>query len=283
MRREPAWRVFAEEYFASKVVESSEEEKSPTYVITPLGARINRVFIVGTLVETMNYGSEEEPLIRSVIADPTGHFYLNTGQYNQDAGFSLMKLEAPSYVAVVGKVHVYEPEPGIIKKYIRPEIVKEVDESTRNRWIVETAKDTKERIDAMRDALALEEPTKESLLSMDIPPRLASGIERAVKEYGEIDLSRYWELVGDALRFVISERSLPVKEESGEDDRENVMQLINSVAQGDDVLWDDLRKAAQDAGMSEETLENEVDRMVREGILYERKIGEILRIDRDTD
>lgn len=277
MKRELAWRIFAEEYAASTLVESSEEEKSPTYLISPLGARMNRVFVVGTLVEVMNYGSDEEPIVKAVIADPTGHFYLNTGQYNQEAGFSLLRMDVPNFVAVVGKVHVYEPEPGVLRRYIRPELVKAVDEKMRNRWIVETVEFTKERIEAMKEAVALEQPSAETLISIGIPKRLAVGAARAVRHYGNVNINNYWNTISEALRHVLSEK----EKEIGEDAEMEVKEMLEAVAKGDDVYWEDLKKAAKERGIEESLLESEIDRLIRQGVLYERKMGEVLRIDRE--
>ncbi len=277
MKRELAWRVFAEEYSSATLVEASVEDKSPTYVVTPLGARINRLFVVGTLVEAINTGTDEEPLVRAVVADPTGHFYLNTGQYNQEAGFALLRMEVPTYIAVVGKVHTYEPEPGILRKYIRPEVVREVDEKLRNRWIVETAEFTKERIDAMKEALALEEPSEETLKALGIPERLAVGAVKAIKHYGDVNLNKYWDMISEALRYAIAEKK-DVEKEGPEID---IKGLMESVAKGDDVYWEDLKEAARQRGIPEKSLVEEVDRLIRQGVVFERKIGEVLRIDRD--
>ncbi len=277
MKRELAWRVFSEEYSASTLVESFVEEKSPTYVITPLGARMNRLFVVGTLVEVMNYGTDEEPMVKAVVADPSGHFYLNTGQYNQEAGFALLRMEVPSFVAVVGKVHVYEPEPGVLRKYVRPELVRNVDESARNRWIVETAEFTRERIEALKEALALEQPSVETLVALGIPKRLAIGAVKAVEHYGDVNINRYWNTISESLRYVLADR----EKESSESMETEIRELIESTAKGDDVYWKDLREAAKERGIEESVLEREVDRLIRQGVLYERKIGEVLRIDRD--
>ncbi len=277
MKRELAWRVFSEEYSASTLVESFVEDKSPTYVITPLGARINRLFVVGTLVEVINYGTEEEPMVKAVVADPSGHFYLNTGQYNQEAGFSLLRMEVPSFVAVVGKVHVYEPEPGVLRKYIRPELVRNVDEIARNRWIVETAEFTRERIEALKEALALEQPSVETLLALGIPKRLAIGAVKAVEHYGDVNLNRYWNTISESLRYVLSDR----EKEGSESMETEIRELIEIAAKGDDVYWKDLREVARERGIEESVLESEIDRLIRQGVLYERKIGEVLRIDRD--
>ena len=47
-RREVAYRLFATEYDDADLSYSeSDEDRAPNYVITPTGARINRLFVVG--------------------------------------------------------------------------------------------------------------------------------------------------------------------------------------------------------------------------------------------
>ena len=55
--REPAWRVFASEFNASTLKIKGEGEKAPSYVVTPLGAMVNRLFIVGILTDIQNLGT----------------------------------------------------------------------------------------------------------------------------------------------------------------------------------------------------------------------------------
>ena len=54
--REVAWRMFAGELNDSSLVRTGDEERSPTHVITPLGAKINRVYVVGVITDLENRG-----------------------------------------------------------------------------------------------------------------------------------------------------------------------------------------------------------------------------------
>ena len=49
MNREPAWRVFAAEYNAASLELKGEEQKTPSFIITPLGGKINRIYFTGVL------------------------------------------------------------------------------------------------------------------------------------------------------------------------------------------------------------------------------------------
>jgi hypothetical protein len=66
----------------------------------------------------------------------------------------LRDLEPPAYVAIVGKPRTYEPddaEEGEVLVSLRPESITVVDADTRDRWVVETAERTLDRIEAFDD------------------------------------------------------------------------------------------------------------------------------------
>ncbi len=147
-RREVAQRVFAREFNdAGYTFKESDDERAPLYLLLPTGARANRVFFVGTLTETEDVGEESE-YWRGRVVDPTGTFFVYAGQYQPEAASALRELEPPEYVSVVGKPRTYETDDGSINVSVRPESITPVDASTRDRWVVETAARTLDRIDA---------------------------------------------------------------------------------------------------------------------------------------
>jgi hypothetical protein len=149
--REVARRVFATEFNdASYTFKESEDERAPVYLLLPTGERANRVFLVGTLTEKEDVGDDNE-YWRGRIVDPTGTFFVYAGQYQPEAASALRDLEPPAYVAVVGKPRTYETDDGSVNVSVRPESITAVDASTRDRWVVETADRTLERIAAFDD------------------------------------------------------------------------------------------------------------------------------------
>jgi hypothetical protein len=149
--RETAWRVFAGELNSSSLEIKSEEEKSPSYLITPLGAKLNRILIAGVLLDKENTGTEEEPMWRGRIQDVSGNFFINVGRFQPNAAASMADLEAPSYVAVVGKVRTYTADDGRVFVTVRPETITNIDERTRNLWVLEAAQSTWDRLVKMKD------------------------------------------------------------------------------------------------------------------------------------
>ncbi|AUV80411.1 DNA-binding protein [Salinigranum rubrum] len=150
--REVARRVFASEFNdASYTFSESDDERAPVYLLLPSGEKANRVFLVGTLTEKEDIGEDSE-YWRGRIVDPTGTFFVYAGQYQPEAASALRDLDAPSYVAIVGKPRTYEPEDGDgVIVSVRPESITEVDAGTRDRWVVETAQRTLERVRTFDD------------------------------------------------------------------------------------------------------------------------------------
>ncbi len=149
--REVARRAFAAEFNdAQFTFKESDDERAPLYALLPTGERANRVFVVGTLTETEDIGEDSE-YWRGRVVDPTGTFFVYAGQYQPDAASALRDAETPQYVAVVGKPRTFETDDGSVNVSLRPESITKVDEATRDRWVVETAERTLERLDAFDD------------------------------------------------------------------------------------------------------------------------------------
>jgi RPA family protein len=183
--REVARRVFATEFNdAHFTFKESDDERAPLYGLLPTGEATNRAFVVGTLTETEDIGDDSE-YWRGRVVDPTGTFFVYAGQYQPDAASKLRELDTPTYVAVVGKPRTFETDDGSVNVSLRPESITVVDEDTRDRWVVETAERTMDRLSAF------DEEGNEYA-------------ERAKQEYGE-DVSPYRRAVLEALEDFDSE------------------------------------------------------------------------------
>jgi len=204
-KREVAWRIFAEEFNASKLEIRGEGEYAPSYIVTPLGAMVNRLFIVGVLTDVENIGQAEEPLYRGRVVDPTGTFYVSAGQYQPEAAKKLGAMKTPSIVALVGKVRTYSPEAGTVYVSVRPEDLTEVSPETRDWWIVETARLTQDRVGGMTEALAVDKPTEEGLVKAGYSQQGARGLVKAVEFYGEVDVAHYGQVADEAVRSIVDD------------------------------------------------------------------------------
>ena len=151
--REVARRVFAREFNdATYTFKESDDDRAPVYALLPTGQRANRIFIVGTLTETQDVGEDSEYWQGRIVGPNGGTFFTYAGQYQPDAASMLRELEPPAYVAVVGKPRTYETDEGEINVSVRPESITEVDEGTRDRWVIETAERTIDRLQHFEEA-----------------------------------------------------------------------------------------------------------------------------------
>ncbi|SEV87987.1 hypothetical protein [Halobacterium jilantaiense] len=205
-RREVAYRLFAAEFDdADFSYAESDEERAPNYVVTPTGARVNRVFVVGVLTEVEQVNDD---VVRARVVDPTGAFVVYAGQYQPEALAALESAETPSFVAVTGKARTFEPDDSdIVYTSIRPETVSEVDADTRDRWVVTTAERTADRAAtaaAAHERVERGDSLQRVLEQADVDSSLASGIPRALDHYGTTPayLAGVRDLAVDAARVV---------------------------------------------------------------------------------
>ncbi|MHC1625875.1 MAG: RPA family protein [Methanoculleaceae archaeon] len=175
--REPAKRVFAAELREARhQFRDGADDMSPTYVLLPTGERANRVFVVGSLTEKERRGGQNSYYIGRV-ADPTGVFFISAGSFQPEAMQEFARIDAPAFVSVIAKPNVYQAQDGAVRVSLRAESITPVDAETRNIWILDTAEQTLDRLDAFGT-------TEDS---------------RAALEHYQTDTAFYRQMVYDAL------------------------------------------------------------------------------------
>jgi hypothetical protein len=169
---------------------------------------VNRLFVVGVLTEVEEVS---DGVIRARVVDPTGAFVIYAGQYQPDALAFFERAHPPVFVAVTGKARTFQPE-GSDRVFtsIRPESVNEVDAPTRDRWVVQTAEQTLERVAIFGKALeqsARGTELQALLRNSGVQPGITAGIPRAIEEYGTTTgyLDSIREMAIDAARLVADE------------------------------------------------------------------------------
>ncbi|ELY87545.1 hypothetical protein C483_16638 [Natrialba hulunbeirensis JCM 10989] len=208
--REIAYRLFAAEYDDAEFsYAESDEERAPNYVVSPTGARLNRMFAVGTLTEITSVNDE---MLRARIVDPTGAFVVYAGQYQPEALAFLEQLSPPAFVAVSGKARTFEPEDGDrVYTSIRPESIAEVDAATRDRWVVSTAEQTLDRISTYAEAATVDahgDALTDALREAGVESGLAAGVPLAQDHYGTTPsyLAALRDCATEAVEVVADER-----------------------------------------------------------------------------
>ena len=314
MKRQTAWRVFAGEFNDSTVEIKGEGEMTPSFVITPLGAKVNRLFIIGVLTDVENISQEGE-LVRAHISDPTGVFTVYSGQYQKDVTDALLNIDVPTFVAVIGKARTYNPEEGLMYVSIRPEKILEVSADIRDKWIFETCKNTKNRIEAIMEAMKMDESKINELTKLGYSKELSEGIVEALKSYENIDLEKYVTLIKESLQYLrpsketlpnlkideeekeideedivdttekqqetIEKKEIVQTEETKEEDENfadienNVLETIKKIEGEDGAPWDLITEKCKKAGLDTDSIEEALNSLMDKGLIFEPVLGTI--------
>ena len=301
--RETAIRVFSNELNGTSLETKGDEEMSPTYIITPLGTRINRILIAGVLTEKENVGSDDEPMWKARIQDVNGSFFLNVGRYQPEAAAVMADLDTPSFIAVIGKVKTYSPEPGKTYVTIRPERICEIDEYTRNVWILESAKCMWDRLNMVKKALSNPDAGANDLVSLGFTSVEAESMIMALDHYGTPESSKYLKTIQSALRLLLPDKDvdfgipgdlgdLPdeiedVKPSSSSNDtgitavekEDLILQFIEELdVGGKGAPRDQIDRMAESEGISSTEVEEISDALMDKGLIYEPNLGFLRKI-----
>jgi hypothetical protein len=308
-RREVAHRLFAAEFNASKVEIKGQGEKDPSFLLSPLGAKVNRLHIVGVCTDVEPVGASGE-VWRARISDPSGVFSVYAGNYQPEAAQAISQLQPPCFVAVTGKARTYEPEPGTVYASIRPESVTVVDGATRDAWLVETARRTTERLKAARLAREQKEASVEPMLAKGVPRAVAEGALLARDPYSLTELDRFKEAAKNALAPLITGGPVPIQRiepkapfggPAPEADPEPtptwkappaappkpdaaveaatqalddaVLAAVQKLEGTKGARWDDVLNACSGSGANSEAVEESLNRLMDKGLVYEPTLG----------
>jgi RPA family protein len=133
--------------------------------------------------------------------DPTGSILVYAGQYQPEAAQKLASIEPPAYIAVVGKPNLYQTEDGNVMISLRAEAIQKVDGATRDRWILDTAGRTQERIRALEEAVPVSGEFSTADKAVASP---AMDVDRAKQHYNT-DIMQYRKMVIRALNSLRSD------------------------------------------------------------------------------
>jgi len=159
-KREIAVRIFTQELSQTQLQSGKDDSQksdrfTPTYAFSPTGAKINRVFVCGTLTEVDDMETQNASFVKARLVDATGGISIMAGQYQPEVANMLRELadKTPVFVSVVGKPNLYRPSDGGCYVSIRPEDIHVVTTQVVETWTAETAKRTLERIKTLKDAI----------------------------------------------------------------------------------------------------------------------------------
>ena len=305
-QRETAHRAFAQEFNASKHEIKGQGEKDPSFLVTPLGAKVNRLHVVGVCTDVEPVGESGE-VWRARISDPTGVFTVYAGQYQPEAAQALSQIQPPQFVAVTGKARTYEPEPGQMFVSIRPESISVVDVGTRDQWILDTARRTRDRLKAVNAVRSDPKVNAEALQGQGLSKSVAEGALLAQQSYGLTDVTRYQVMLKQALEHLLpggtvpvhrvekrdtsapmptggsdapapawTPPSVPAKEETNaaQDALDaSVLAAVGQLEGAKGARWDDVLAQAAVGGLTAEQVEEALNRLMDKGLIYEPTLG----------
>jgi len=300
--REVAWRLFAEEFNSSTVELEPQGEFSPGYILSPLGARINRVFVVGVITDVENISTKEEPLWRARVSDPTGTYFVSAGKYSPEAAGALARVKPPAFASIIGKTRIYRPEEGVVYLSLKAENVIQSSAQMRDLWVLEACKNLRRRIELAEEASEMESPTAEGLVSLGASPSQAEGMVLSFQKYGKPDLDRYRGVLEDCLRYLLPEKNgrseagvslpeaaeldseEPPEDEPAEDEKPaypkeaetKVVKIIEGLQTSTrGAPWEKIIEKAKKEGLAKELVDQIVMDLMDSGVLYEPAIGQI--------
>ncbi len=196
-RRQTAIRLFAREFYESSLPDGGQGEYDPRFVVTKLGARVNRMFVAGVIERLERRDTERGPMFSGAVRDPTGLHLWSVGSFRPELHIEMEELVARFesgdrfLMACIGKSNHYTTEDGGFRCRMQMEDYAIIDREIYANWLVETADQTMRRIDALGKAKSAENTDANTLRDAGVPADLIDGLGLALNHYGEWDAEGY--------------------------------------------------------------------------------------------
>ena len=297
--RQSAVRLFAQEYRDASLTEEGSGEYDPSFVITKIGAKINRALVCGVIDRMERREGDSGPNYSGHVRDPTGSYLFSVASFqpelHPDFEELLARFESGDrcLLALVGKARWFETEDGGMFTSLRAEEFTVIDRECYTNWLVEPAEATLRRIDAHSTSLEAD-PTPAALEAAGVPRDLVDGLILARGHYGDFDPEGYRVGVLQALSMATGRTSLmeppqptstTLEEtasqapESSEpaaepgDAIELILETVRSRDTGEGVEYNDLVTALVHGGHSRESAEDAIDQARDQGEVMEPRFG----------
>jgi len=291
--RQSAVRIFAQEYSEASLVEQGVGEYDPSFVVTKLGARVNRCLVGGVIDRLERRDADSGPYYSGQIRDPSGAHYFNVAAFqpelHPDVEELLARFESGDrfLLAIVGRARWSENEDGGVFTSIRAEGFSVIDQEAYKSWLVEASDATLRRLGAYEASIGCELELS-ALREAGVPEDLIGGLVSSRGHYQEFDTESYrvWvlkalstasgrtesveEFAKEAIEEAPTVTEAPV---GGSDPSEVIIQTLAS-AGGELVEYDALVGACTSSGASREEAENAIeDLRDNKGEIIEPRFG----------
>ena len=267
--RQSAIRIFAQEYSDSNLPLEGVGEYAPSFIVTKLGAKVNRALFGGVIDRFERREGDNGPTYSGHLRDATGgvhRFQIAPFQpeLHADAEELLARFESGDrfLMMMIGRARWFESDDGGIFTSFRAEEFTTVERSVYVNWLVEASAATLRRLDAYN--LSLEsENTNESLKSAGVPVDLIEGMILAKNHYSSFDPENYKVGVLQSLSMALSSNSeieqiitsteestvLEVPENSPQMENDAVKSDSKPTGDVDDVILNVIRSSSKPDGM----------------------------------
>ena len=293
--RQPAHLLLASEFGSATLNEKGSGEYDPSFVITKLGAKVNRIVAAGLLERLeLRETSNGSSLYQGQLRDPTGLHYFSVGEYNSEMMQELAhqwteRLDdgEPLLVMMTSKTRWYQTDEGAVYTSLRPEEACVVSREIYANWLLDACEATMQRMNQFTSSLEVE-PTLDAYGRAGLPASLLA----ARNHYGEVDLEPFKLNLMQALDIAEGRieaattpppmMSLPEGDEGADgsapaggdqDVQAFLLQAIGHLDQGEGVTFDTLLKNAVARGFVREVAEAKLDDMLDAGTLEEPRFG----------
>ncbi len=296
--------MLASEFSDSTLNQQGSGEFDPMFIITKLGAKVNRVIVAGMLErldprETSN-GST---LWQGQLRDPSGLHFFSVGDYAPESMRELTiqlssRIEDGESIMLLmtAKARYFQNEEGAVYTSLRPEEAAIVTREVYRNWLVSACKGMLERMDMQEKTISLEKTTN-ALAAAGIPENMREGLLLAGEHYGEIDTEPYRLNIMNALDIAEdkvpsfkpnnppkSQTSLEVESQEitqeeaqpsdgGVDINQVLLDLISRLDQGEGVDFDTLLSNAAARGHDRDASEAALDDLTEDGSVHEPRFG----------
>ena len=297
VKRQSALHMFASEYGESTLSEKGSGEFDPSFVITKLGSRVNRVIVAGLLERIEGRDVANGSVIyQGQLRDPSGINYFSVGDYVSDSVKEMTiqlsaRLESgePILVLMVAKTRLYQTEEGAIYTSLRPEEMCVIDTQRYASWLAKTSQSLMHRMSIYVTSLDFD-ANSESLSKSDLSENQILGLIASRNHYGDIDLEHYRLNVMQALDIAEGKLDAATKpapqrmlvDESTEDDSEGddkpdleaaIVDIITKLDQGDGVEFETILVNAEARGFQRTIAEEKLEELSDDGTVHEPAFG----------
>jgi len=300
IRRQPALPLLASEFGESTLHQQGSGEYDPLFLITKLGAKVNRVIVAGLIErleprETANGAT----IWQGQLRDPSGLHYFSVGDYAPESMRELIiqlsqRIDDGETIMLMmtAKARYFQNDEGAVFTSLRLEEAAVISRTAYRQWLIKAARSMLGRIDAHEKSITSEKSI-DGLATAGIPENMIEGILLASEHYGEIDVESYRLNILQTLDIAedkaiittppvssANQQSLSVENEEedatteeGGEINQTILDLIKRLDKGEGVDFDSILNNAAARGFDRDSAESALDDLSDDGEIHEPRFG----------